>query len=46
MIENIGLKSAFQLRPMSDQDHSTVREVYVDAIQFQDQAFYTKNKLL
>ncbi len=35
----------FQLRPMSGEFHSSVREVYADAIESQGQAFYTKEQV-
>ncbi len=39
------MRSVVQLRQMSIDDHSTVREVYVDAIESQGENFYTKKQI-
>ncbi|WP_320663595.1 GNAT family N-acetyltransferase [Prochlorococcus sp. MIT 1223] len=39
------MRPSFQLKPMSGEHHSTVREVYEDAIQSQGHCFYTKDQI-
>ena len=37
--------SDFQLRPICDSDHYVLREVYVDAINYQKNALYTQDQI-
>tara|TARA_Y100001968_G_C19278655_1_gene678064 strand:- start:375 stop:851 length:477 start_codon:yes stop_codon:yes gene_type:complete len=39
------MRPSFQLRPMSGEDHSTVREVYIDAIESEGPKFYSNNQI-